>query len=135
MKLNKSALYIVSMIVVVAAGAATYLLTSSKPVPYAKMPGFYQCDAFGLPDPSFGKLQITEEMKLVGHSPNQQFTVGRLAPREPGLELEYSMEVVHFSSFNLDPFTAAQIMVFEKYLSLTAKEGGKEFTAKCARVD
>lgn len=135
MKLNKMALYIVAVIVVAAAGAAAYLMNSGKPVPYAKMPGFYQCKGFGLPDPTFSKLQITEEMKLVGHSSNKQFTVGRLAPREPGLELEYSMEVVHFSSFNLDPFTAPQLTVFDKYLSLTAKEGGKEFTAKCARVD
>ena len=135
MGLNKAALYIGALVVFGLAGAKIYFMTASKPVAYAKMPGFYQCDGFGLPDPTFTKLQITEEMKLVGHSSSKQFTIGRLAPREPGLELEYSMEVVHFSSFNLDPFTAPKITVFEKHLNLTAKEGGKEFTAKCIRVN
>ncbi len=55
-------------------------------------------------------------MTLVGLSQeNKSFAVGRLAPRDRGAELEYSMETVHHTSFNYDPFTAPRLFAYKKH--------------------
>lgn len=97
------------------------------------MVGIYKCEGFGLPDPTYPRLWITPEMILKGVADGKEFFVGRLAPHDQGLELEYSMETVHFSSFNLDPFTAPRIFGYKNSLSITAKKDGKEFTVSCPR--
>jgi len=127
--------YIFLAIAAIILGAAASFWVPGKPLTYKEMPGYYQCEDFGLPDKTFSKLQITDEMRLIGHSATQQFPVGRLAPRDSGAELEYSMEVVHFSSFGLDPFTAPRLMAYKRYLTLAARTPEKEFTVKCERLN
>jgi hypothetical protein len=128
-----------AMIFVAAAVAGTALvlgimMLAEKPLPFKDMPGAFKCKDFGLPDKTFDRLMITPEMTLVGMAGDRQMTIGRLAPRDVGAELEYSMEVVHFSSFNLDPFTAPRLFAFKNSLALSARENEKDFTVNCERI-
>ena len=110
-------------------------LISGKPVPFDQMPGTYECEDFGIPDRNFYKLRITPEMQLIGVATDRDFTIGRLAPRDQGAELEYAMEVVHHPAFSLDPFAPPQLAVYGKSLTLKARRADQAFTETCVKID
>jgi hypothetical protein len=130
----KQALIFVAAAVAGSAIVLGIMMFAEKPLPFKDMPGAFKCEGFGLPDKTFDRLMITPEMTLVGMAADRRMTVGRLAPRDVGAELEYSMEVVHFSSFNLDPFTAPRLFAFKKSLVLTARGNEKDIKVSCERI-
>ena len=128
-----------AMIFVAAAflGSALVMVVSmlvDQPRPFKEMPGLYRCENFGIPDMNYNRLRITEDMTLVGIAGGKSLTLGRLAPRGKGAELEYSAEAVHFASFNLNPFFSPLLYVYKSSLTFTAKEKEKTFTVSCERL-
>jgi hypothetical protein len=110
------------------------MMFAGKPLPFKEMAGLYRCENFGVPDKAYNRLRITDDMTLVGIAGEKTVNVGRLAPRDQGAELEYSMETVHFPSFSLDPFTPPRLYAFKSSLTFTAKEKEKTFTVTCERI-
>lgn len=131
--INKWTVFVLALLV----GSLVFAVKNDfwRPLGYRAMPGTYQCKDFGLPNDSFSKLQITPEMKLLSFAADQTFTVGRLAPRESGAELEFSMETVHFPTFTLDPFVAPQLVVYRNALVIEAKRAGQVIRETCVKIN
>lgn len=130
----KQAMVFVAAAVLGSALVMVAMMFAGQPRPFKEMPGLYRCENFGVPDANYNRLRITEDMTLVGMAGEKTFNIGRLAPRDQGAELEYSMEMVHFPSFNLDPFTPPRLYVYKSSLEFTAKEKEKTFTVTCERM-
>lgn len=133
----KSVSIVVTVVVAAMLVAAVFLWTKNFKNTPASFAGTYQCSDFGIPDPSFDKIRITPEMKLLGISSagEQPFQAGQLHRQDDTAEIEFSMETIHHPKFMLNPFGKRTVELQNGGILVRAERANRMVTAPCSKVE